>query len=60
MASSLEASKRVLRNQVDKIKQKFETAMDRNNKAGDLDRLQRRDFIVEYELRDELVADGDG
>ena len=28
-------------------------------KAGKLDRLERREFIVEYELRDELVAAGD-
>lgn len=58
MASSRDASNRVIRNQLDKIRKKFRMALERNAKSGELDRLERRDFIVEVERRDDIILSG--
>jgi hypothetical protein len=49
----------VLRNQLDKLRKKFQVALERNVSAPAEEKVPRLEFVVEFEKRDRLVAERD-
>ncbi|KAK3252435.1 hypothetical protein CYMTET_38257 [Cymbomonas tetramitiformis] len=54
-----EAANRSMVSQLEKIRKKFRTALLRNDKVPEMEKLNAKEFVVEFELRDELIADGE-
>ena len=59
LRATREASNRALRTQLEAVRAKFVAALRTNQQANQQDAVPRRDFCVEYEVRDALVAKGD-